>query len=69
MFQVKRKKISFTGTVSLGWHLGQGYVTRRLTAKDERWAVCDGKNRTVATCPNEAMAHRISKALNNEERL
>lgn len=69
MFQAKRKKISFTGTVSLGWHLGQGYVTRRLTAKDERWVVCDGKNRTVAICPNEKVAIRIANALNNEERV
>ena len=64
-YVAQKRKVSFTGMVSLWWHLGRGYVNNRLTAKDDRWCVYDqAKNKNIAICSSEANAVMIANQLN-----
>lgn len=65
MYTVVKKKVSFTGVVSMGWHLGFGYVQQNHTAKAEKWCVVsDVSEKPIAVCTSRKSAVTIAFALN-----
>lgn len=66
-YEAVKKKVSTSGTASLGWFMGRGYVQEYLTVRHEKWCVVEaGKPSPIAICKSEKMAMAIAAALNGD---
>lgn len=66
-YEAVKKKVSTSGTASLGWFMGRGYVQEYLTVRHEKWCVVEaGKPSPIAVCKSERMAKVIASALNGD---
>lgn len=63
-YAVEKRKVSRTGIASLGWHLGHGFVQRKLSVKADVWCVI-GVNGIIAECRSKAKAEMVASALHN----
>lgn len=64
-YEAVKKKVSTSGTASLGWFMGRGYIHEYLTVRHEKWCVVDaGKHSPIAVCKSERMEKVIASALN-----
>lgn len=61
--RVEKRKVSRTGIASLGWHLGHGYVQKKITVKSDVWCILQVAT-VIAECRSEKKAARIAEALN-----
>ena len=63
-YTYERKKVSKTGTASLGWILGRGYAQEELSVRYEAWVILNPKGRKIAEATSEKQAELIASALN-----
>ena len=55
MVTVEKKEATKTGVASLGWHLGYGFVQRKMKIKYETWQVIvDGVKLCECSSENKA---------------
>ena len=64
MYTFEKKKTRKTGSASLGWHLGMGYVQQSLTVKYEGWLVLCPDGKKIAEATSKKQARIITDALN-----
>jgi len=66
MYSVEKRKRTRMVTVSLGWHLGLGFVTRNFSGRYESWLLLsDGKH--IADFRNEKLANDVANKLNEKQ--
>lgn len=65
MYTVVKKNITTTGLASLGWRLGRGYVTEKMSVKCDKWCVMkDDELKPFAVCRSQKHAQEVAAALN-----
>lgn len=64
-YKAEKKTQRKKGVASLGWHLGHGYVNKKLTIKFDGWCVTDGSGCVIASTRGEKAAKMIADALNS----
>ena len=65
MYTFTKKRITMTGTSSLGWHLGHGYVQREMAIKVDKWVVLkEGVTKPICICTSKESAKTIAELFN-----
>lgn len=66
-YTAEKRSTTRTGTASLGWQLGCGYVQESLNIKYEAWFVVNEDGKAVCECRGRAAAVTIAAKLSRAE--
>lgn len=66
-FKVEKRTVSRTGVENLGWLIGRGFSSRKVTVKKDVWCVVNNAG-IVCECRSKTAADTIVMALNGESK-
>jgi hypothetical protein len=62
MITIEQREVSRTGVASLGWQMGYGYVSKKVSIVTKVWCVLEN-GKVIAECRGKNSAIRIRDAL------